>query len=67
MRKNPVIPFAIIAVLGIVAMIIISAAGINQREAIENEEEGGGGKTGRNSGRKSRRTLSESMCKLSWW
>ncbi|CDQ18025.1 cytochrome c550 [Halobacillus karajensis] len=42
MRKNPVIPFAIIAVLGIVAMIIVSAAGINQREAIENEEEGGG-------------------------
>lgn len=43
MRKNPVIPFAVIAVLGIVVMIIVSAAGINQREAIQNEEEGGGG------------------------
>ncbi|RWZ60053.1 cytochrome c [Halobacillus fulvus] len=42
MRRNPVIPFAIIAVLGIVAMIIVSAAGINQREAIQNEEENGG-------------------------
>ncbi|MCA1021409.1 c-type cytochrome [Halobacillus litoralis] len=45
MRKNPVIPFAIIAVLGIVAMIIVSSAGINQREAIESEEEGGGEQT----------------------
>ncbi|RDY72016.1 MULTISPECIES: cytochrome c550 [Halobacillus] len=44
MRKNPVIPFAIIAVLGIVVMIVVSAAGINQREAIQNEEEGGGEK-----------------------
>ncbi|KHE70415.1 cytochrome c550 [Halobacillus sp. BBL2006] len=44
MRRNPVIPFAIIAVLGIVAMIIVSAAGINQREAIQNEEENGGAK-----------------------
>ncbi|TGB04279.1 cytochrome c550 [Halobacillus salinus] len=42
MRKNPVIPFAVIAVLGIVAMIIVSAAGINQREAIQNQEEHGG-------------------------
>ncbi|MGI8316118.1 cytochrome c550 [Halobacillus mangrovi] len=42
MRRNPVIPFAIIAVLGIVAMIIVSAAGINQREAIQNEEKNGG-------------------------
>ncbi|WP_281658255.1 cytochrome c550 [Halobacillus sp. Cin3] len=45
MRKNPVIPFAIIAVLGIVAMIIVSSAGINQREAIQSEEEGGGEQT----------------------
>lgn len=44
MRKNPVIPFAIIAALGIVVMIIVSAAGLNQREAIQNEEEGGGEK-----------------------
>ncbi|SFF53702.1 cytochrome c550 [Halobacillus alkaliphilus] len=42
MRRNPVIPFAIIAVLGIVAMIIVSAAGINQREAIQSEKENGG-------------------------
>ncbi|MGV2622125.1 UNVERIFIED_CONTAM: cytochrome c [Halobacillus marinus] len=42
MRRNPVIPFAVIAVLGIIAMIIVSTAGNNQREAIQNEEEGGG-------------------------
>lgn len=44
MRKNPVIPFAIIAVLGIVAMIIVSTAGLNQREAIQNQEKNGGEK-----------------------
>ncbi|UOQ42497.1 cytochrome c [Halobacillus salinarum] len=42
MKRNPVVPFAIIAVLGIVAMIIISTAGINQKEAIENAEKNGG-------------------------
>ncbi|MFD2925995.1 cytochrome c550 [Halobacillus naozhouensis] len=41
MKRNPVIPFAIIAVLGILAMIVISGIGVNQKEAIQNEEEGG--------------------------
>ncbi|MFQ3542748.1 cytochrome c [Halobacillus rhizosphaerae] len=42
MKRNPVIPFAIIAVLGIVAMIVLSTVGGNQREAIQNAEENGG-------------------------
>lgn len=42
MRRNPVIPFAIIAVLGIIAMIVVSTAGLNQQEAIESGEAHGG-------------------------
>lgn len=38
MIKNPVIPYAIIAVLGIVAIVIISFVGDNQRKAIENPD-----------------------------
>ncbi|WP_101844311.1 cytochrome c550 [Halobacillus sp. Marseille-P3879] len=40
MRRNPVIPFALIAVLGILVMIVVSSVGINEREAIENAEDG---------------------------
>ncbi|WP_173916118.1 cytochrome c550 [Halobacillus sp. Marseille-Q1614] len=40
MKRNPVIPFALIAVLGILAMVIVSSVGINEREAIQNEENG---------------------------
>ena len=40
MKKNPVIPYALIAVLGIVLVIVISVVGINQREAIEGDDEG---------------------------
>lgn len=39
MKKNPVIPFALIAVLGIVLAIVISVAGINQRETMESDDE----------------------------
>ncbi len=39
MKKNPVIPFALIAVLGILAMVILSVQGLNQQEEIAN---GGG-------------------------
>ncbi|MFD1850255.1 cytochrome c550 [Oceanobacillus bengalensis] len=39
--KNPVIPYAIIAVIGVLAVIIISYVGADQREALQNEEEGG--------------------------
>lgn len=36
--KNPIIPYAIIAVLGILAVIIISFVGVPQREAIQNPD-----------------------------
>lgn len=41
MGKNLVLPYAIIAVLGIFIMIAISFVGANQRDAIENPEEAG--------------------------
>lgn len=40
MSKNPVIPYAIIAVVGVLAVILISFLGVNQRDAAENPEEG---------------------------
>lgn len=39
--KNPVLPYGIIAVLGILAVIIISFVGVDQRETRENPEEEG--------------------------
>ncbi|RKQ37811.1 cytochrome c550 [Oceanobacillus halophilus] len=42
MRKNPIIPYAIIAVIGVLAVIIISFVGVGQRDAIQQAEEGGG-------------------------
>ncbi|GIO23114.1 cytochrome c [Oceanobacillus sp. J11TS1] len=42
MKKNPVIPYAIIAGLGILAVIIIAVIGIDQRQAIQEAEENGG-------------------------
>ncbi|WP_368652099.1 cytochrome c550 [Ornithinibacillus sp. 4-3] len=39
MSKNPVVPYAIIAILGIALVIILSYVGVNQREAIQNPEE----------------------------
>ncbi|UOR12287.1 cytochrome c550 [Halobacillus amylolyticus] len=42
MKRNPVIPFAIIAVMGILAMIVISSIGVNQKQAIQDAEENGG-------------------------
>ncbi|MDM8099396.1 MULTISPECIES: c-type cytochrome [Oceanobacillus] len=41
MKKNPVIPYAIIAGLGLIAVIIISVIGIDQRQAIQDAEENG--------------------------
>ncbi|WP_181350632.1 cytochrome c550 [Thalassobacillus sp. CUG 92003] len=40
MKRNPVIPFGLIAVLGILVMIVISAVGTNQQEAIEEGDSG---------------------------
>ncbi|WP_156290710.1 cytochrome c550 [Oceanobacillus salinisoli] len=41
MKKNPLIPYAIIAVVGVLAVIIISFVGLGQRDAIHQAEEGG--------------------------
>ncbi len=40
MIKNPIIPYAIIAVIGIISVIIISYVGDSQRKAIENPDAG---------------------------
>lgn len=37
MKKNPVIPYAIIAVIGVLLVIVISVVGLNQRDDIANE------------------------------
>ncbi|GAA0602276.1 cytochrome c-550 [Virgibacillus siamensis] len=50
MKNNPVIPYAIIAVVGIFLVIIISVVGIDQRQAIEDEHENGGEKQEQSSG-----------------
>lgn len=42
MKKNPVIPYAIIAIIGILAVIVISVVGVNQRDDIQKAEENGG-------------------------
>ncbi|MRG86618.1 cytochrome c550 [Salinibacillus xinjiangensis] len=41
MKKNPVIPYAIIGVLGIVAMIILASVGANQMDEVRGEGEEG--------------------------
>jgi cytochrome c550 len=38
MKRNPVIPYAIIAVLGIVAMIIFASVGVSQMNEAEDAE-----------------------------
>jgi len=40
MKRNAVIPYAIIAIVGIVMVIVISIAGVNQREAIQKKADG---------------------------
>lgn len=40
MKGRPLLPFAIIAILGIVVMISLSFIGLNQREAMQADEEG---------------------------
>lgn len=39
MGRNVLLPYAIIAVLGVLIVIAISFVGVNQRDAIENPEE----------------------------
>lgn len=38
MIRNPLIPYAIIAILGVVTVIVVSYFGVNQREAIQNPD-----------------------------
>ncbi|MRH43098.1 cytochrome c [Aquibacillus halophilus] len=45
MKRNPVIPYAIIAVLGILTMIVLSIVGLNQQQQIEQAAENGGEQT----------------------
>ncbi|WP_249871076.1 cytochrome c550 [Oceanobacillus saliphilus] len=45
MRKNAVVPYAIIAVLGVLTVVIISFVGINQRADIQQAQDGGGEQT----------------------
>lgn len=40
MKKNPVIPYAIIAVIGILAVIVLSTAGVGQRADIQKADKG---------------------------
>lgn len=42
--KNPVIPYAIIAAVGILLVIVMSTAGLNQQKAIQDEEKNDGEK-----------------------
>lgn len=42
MRRNPVIPYAIIAAGGILIMIVLSFIGVNQMEQIQQAAENGG-------------------------
>lgn len=42
MKRNAVIPYALIAIIGILTVIVISFVGVNQREDIQKAEEGGG-------------------------
>ncbi|WP_163970022.1 cytochrome c550 [Oceanobacillus halotolerans] len=41
MKRNPVIPYAIIALIGILLVIGVSFIGLDQRDTLQNEEEGG--------------------------
>lgn len=40
--KSNIIPFAIIAIIGVFAVIIFSSLGVSQRADIQNEDENGG-------------------------
>lgn len=44
MKKNPVIPYAIIAIIGLLLIIVVSFVGLDQQKAIKKAEEGGGEK-----------------------
>lgn len=41
MKRNPIIPFAIIAIIGVLAVVIISFIGVDQRSDRQVAEDGG--------------------------
>lgn len=45
MKNNPVIPYATIAVIGILLVVVISFVGLDQRQTIEENEKNGGENT----------------------
>ncbi|MGL4523731.1 MAG: cytochrome c550 [Bacilli bacterium] len=45
MKRNPLIPFAAIAVFGIILTVVLSYVSLNQAEKIASEKEGGSGET----------------------
>lgn len=45
MKRNPLLPFALIAVLGVGIMFILSFQGLNKADKLAKEKENGGGKS----------------------
>lgn len=39
MKKNPIVPYAVIAVLGILAMVILSGVGLNQMDEVQDQDD----------------------------
>ncbi|WP_077327021.1 cytochrome c550 [Virgibacillus siamensis] len=64
MKNNPVIPYAIIAVVGILLVIVISVVGIDQRQAIEDEHKKGGEKQEQSQDSKGGETASTDPSKI---
>ncbi|WP_102027000.1 cytochrome c550 [Salirhabdus sp. Marseille-P4669] len=46
MKRNPVVPYAIIGVLGILAMIILASVGVNQMDEVKGGNEEGAAEEG---------------------
>ena len=45
MNRNPIIPFVLIMVFGVVAMFLVSFKGLGDMEELAKEQEGGGAET----------------------
>ena len=43
MRGRPLIPFAVIAIVGLLLITVLSFVGLNQRDAMQEDEDGNGG------------------------
>ena len=42
MKRNPLIPYGIIAIIGILAIVIVAGMGVGQREALQADQNGEG-------------------------